>query len=219
MIAIAHDRHESSPAAWHEGFIKMLPRIERYARMAFRTLRADVRDDAICEVIANCLCAYHRLHERNQLHRAFASPLVRFAVAQYHAGRRVGTSQCSSDLYGMWMKNGGQFDIRSLGAPGEQSGGWMECLTDNRRTPVPDQVHFRIEFPRWLRTQTRRDRQIAKWLSLGYSTGEVARQFKLSPGRVSQIRQAFHDSWNQFTGERSPTSKQPQTQKQVAATE
>jgi hypothetical protein len=206
MIAIAHARHDSQPAAWHAGFLSILPRIERSARIAFRTLRADVRDDAVCEVIANCLSAYHRLYERSQLHRAFASPLVRYAVAQYHAGRRVGTSQCGRDLYGLRASKDGQFQFRSIGTPVEQRQEWMECLTDNRRTPVPEQAHFRIEFPRWLRTQTRRNRQIAERLSLGYSTAEVAQRFKVSPGRISQIRRELHDSWQAFTADRQPSN-------------
>ena len=37
---------------------------------------------------------------------------------------------------------------------------------------------------------------------LGYSTREVAREFKISPGRISQIRREFFDSWNQFIAER-----------------
>jgi hypothetical protein len=204
MIAFAPDRHASQPAAWHAGFLKLLPRIERSARMAFRTLRADVRDDAVCEVIANCLSAYHRLYERSQLHRAFASPLVRYAVAQYHAGRRVGTSQCGRDLYGLRSRKEGLVEIRSIGTPVEQRQAWLECLIDDRRTPVPEQAHFRIEFPRWLRTQTRRNRQIAERLSLGYSTAEVAQTFKVSPGRISQIRRELHDSWQAFTADRQP---------------
>ncbi len=206
MIAIAQERHASQPAAWHAGFLKMLPRIERSARVAFRSLRADVRDDAVGEVIANCLSAYHRLYERSELHRAFASPLVRFAVAQYHAGRRVGTSQCGRDLYGTRTKKDGRVEIRSIGTPMEQRQAWMECLTDNRRTPVPDQAHFRLEFPRWLRMQTRRNRQIAERLSLGYSTAEVARKFSVSPGRISQIRRELHDSWQTFTAVRQPSN-------------
>jgi hypothetical protein len=65
---------------------------------------------------------------------------------------------------------------------------------------VPDQVHFRIEFPRWLGAQTNRNRQIAETLALGYSTSEVAGKFNLSPARVSQIRRELYDSWNEFTG-------------------
>jgi hypothetical protein len=49
--------------------------------------------------------------------------------------------------------------------------------------------------------QNRRNRQIAERLSLGHSTAQVARQFGVSPGRISQIRRELHDSWVQFAGE------------------
>lgn len=50
----------------------------------------------------------------------------------------------------------------------------MESLIDNRRTPVPKQAAFRIDFPRWLNGLTFRDRRIADRLAMGYSTSEVA---------------------------------------------
>jgi len=50
----------------------------------------------------------------------------------------------------------------------------MECLIDARRTPVPDQAAFRIDFPRWLTQQSVWNRKIAERLALGLTTGEVA---------------------------------------------
>jgi hypothetical protein len=201
MITFAQQQRNNQTTEWHEGFLRMLPAIQRHARVALRRLKCEAKDDAICEVIANCLCSYRRLYERNELRRAYASVLVRFAVALYYRGRRVGTSQCSHDVYSARARTTAQLEIRSIGTPQEQRAEWMECLTDNCRTPVPDQAHFRIEFPRWLSKQTRRNRQIADRLSLGCSTSEVAHEFKISPGRVSQIRRQFCDSWNEFNGE------------------
>src|SRR5688500_8049959 len=97
MIAFPKNSAKAD-AEWHAGFLKLMPRIERYARSAVRTLSLEARDDAVQEVIANCMCAYRRLYNRGELHRAFASTLVKYAVVQYHAGRRVGTSQCSRDV-------------------------------------------------------------------------------------------------------------------------
>jgi hypothetical protein len=204
MIALPHPRDASTTTDWQAGFLQMLPTLQRYARFAFRRLWREAREDAICETIANCLCAYRRLYKRNELHRAFASPLVRYAVAQYHVGRRVGTSWSSRDVYSTRARLEGGIEIHPLGTSSEQRDEWLECLTDNRRTPVPDQAHFRIEFPRWLGTQTKRNRQIAETLALGYSTGEVARKFNLTPARVSQIRRELYQSWSEFTGERHP---------------
>ena len=99
MIAFVNSRQSSNTDGWQEGFLAMLPRIERYAHRAFCKLRGEAKDDAVCEVIASCLCIYRRLFQRNEVQRAFASTLVRYAVAHYYSGRHVGTSQCSGDVY------------------------------------------------------------------------------------------------------------------------
>jgi hypothetical protein len=204
MIAFVDSPRMSQTNSWQAGFLKILPRIERYARRALCSLRGDAKDDAMCEVVANCVCAYRRLFQRNEIERAFASTLVRYAVALYYRGRRAGPAQRSRDVYSARTRKKAGIELHSLGTPREQRAEWMECLTDNRRTPVPDQAHFRVEFPRWLSTQTRRDRRITERLSLGYTTKEVADKFKLSPGRVSQIRRELSDSWHQFCGEKLP---------------
>jgi hypothetical protein len=48
-------------AAWHAGFLAMLPTIRSYARGAFAHLNPDLRQDLAQEVIANALVAYVRL--------------------------------------------------------------------------------------------------------------------------------------------------------------
>jgi DNA-directed RNA polymerase specialized sigma24 family protein len=201
MIAFLNSPQASQMAGWQEGFLLLLPRIERYARRAFYNMRGEAKDDAVCEVVASCLCSYRRLFQRNELQRAFASTLVRYAVQLYYRGRRVGTSQCSRDVYARKTRRGSGIEMRSIGTPRGQRAAWMESLTDNHSTPIPEQAHFRIEFPRWLLAQTPRNRRIAETLSVGYTTAEVAREFRVSPGRVSQLRKKFCESWNEFNGE------------------
>ena len=205
MIAFVDSTRSSQTNSWQAGFLMILPRIERCARCALCGLRGEAKDDAMCEVVANCACAYHRLFQRNEVERAFASTLVRYAVAHFCRGRCVGTSQCSRDVYSRRANGGRACTLLPIGVPSEQYGGWKEGLTDNHSTPIPDQVHFRIEFPRWLHAQTPRNRKIVETLSLGYTTAEVARLYRISPSRVSQLRREFHESWNQFTGECQPT--------------
>ncbi len=60
-------------------------------------------------------------------------------------------------------------------------------VEDKRATPA-DLAASRIDFPAWLKTLSQRDRRIALKLSQGESTSRVARQFRLSVGRVSQLR-------------------------------
>ncbi len=198
MIAFAEMADESPTVSWQEGFLEMLPLIERHARIALSSLDAEAREDAICEVVANAMCAYRQLHERNELDKAFASALARFAVAQFHGGRRVGTRQCSHDVFSAKNKRRSDFEIRSFGCPGEMKGAWLECLHDNRLTPVFEQVAFRLDFPRWLKSQSWRNQQIVESLAIGNSTNEVAKQFSISPARVSQIRRELAESWNRF---------------------
>ncbi|MBP88081.1 MAG: hypothetical protein CMJ64_15385 [Planctomycetaceae bacterium] len=198
MIAVARKSEELKTATWQEGFLEMMPMIEQQARVAFRDLDAEAREDAIAEVTANAMVAYERLHERGELQRAFASALAKYAIRQFFDGRRTGTPQCSRDVYSARAKKTVGYEVLSLGAPGEQVGEWMECLINNRQTPVPDQVAFRMDFPRWLDNQTPRDKRVAQRLSLGYSTGEVAKEFSISPARVSQLRRELADSWHEF---------------------
>ena len=77
-----------------------------------------------------------------------------------------------------------------------------EALIDNTRSPVPEQVMFRIDFPSWLTTRTERDRRIIHDMAMGQRTLDMSRRYGISPGRISQHRREFHDDWQHFRGER-----------------
>jgi hypothetical protein len=70
--------------------LAMLPKIVKSARSAFRQLNIEHADDAVQEVVAQAWRAYHRLAELGKEGLAYPSPLARFAIARYRAGRRVG---------------------------------------------------------------------------------------------------------------------------------
>jgi hypothetical protein len=78
-----------------------------------------------------------------------------------------------------------------------------EALHENRRTPVPEQVVFRLDWPAWLSTLPARDQDLLHSLALGSTTLAAAHQFRLSPARVSQKRREFRTGWEQFTGDRA----------------
>jgi FixJ family two-component response regulator len=46
-----------------------------------------------------------------------------------------------------------------------------------------------------------RDRQLAEKLVLGETTGCVARMFRISAARVSQLRRDLCENWHRFVGE------------------
>ena len=82
-----------------------------------------------------------------------------------------------------------------------------EALRDDRRTPIPEQVAFRVDFPAWLRTIRPRDRQMALALARGDQAKQVAHQFNLSAGRVTQLRQKWRREWQIFRGQAPAAEK------------
>ena len=192
MIASAPKPRRNKPVQ-HAKFLNMLPTIASYAAFAFRQLGPEAREDAVSEVIAYAFVAYSRLAELGKTSIAFPTVLALYGIRRYWDGRRVGTKANSRDMY----SNGSQ--RQHFGTPRNQR--WMESLTDNTKSPVADQVVFRIDFPSWLQTLNRRDRDIALRLCQGDRPIEVARKHGISRGRVSQLRRALHEDWRAFQGE------------------
>ena len=59
----------------------------------------------------------------------------------------------------------------------------------------------RIDFDCWLRRLSPKRRRIAANLGSGESTLRVAQKFRLSAGRISQLRREFQQDWRAFHGE------------------
>jgi hypothetical protein len=83
---------------------------------------------------------------------------------------------------------------------------WRQILIADRRASIPDVAATRIDFAEWLKTLSRRDRRIVKALAQGEPTMDVAVQFQVSPGRISQLRRQYELSWKSFQGEASSSS-------------
>ena len=194
MIALAQPRPADRPAGQTK-FLAMLPVITRSASLAFRSLDAEAREEAMAEVMANAYVAFARLTELDKTDLAFPTVLALYGIRQYWDGRRVGTKANRHDAYAQPARLPREY----LGTPQDQ--GWKEPLIDNRRSPVPDQAAFRIDFPRWLETLPERDRDIVLRLCQGERPVDVARHHGITRGRVSQLRRELHDGWLRFHGE------------------
>ena len=190
----------SSPS-WQLLFVSMLPNIQSRVAFAFRQLRGDDRDEAVQEALANACLACARLVQRGCPERVFPTVLARFAVAQVRVGRQVGTRLNMRDVLSPYARKRKGIVVERLDRFDRSDGEWRECVLQDPRTPVFDQVQFRIDFPDWLSQLSRRDRRLAEWLALGNGTGQTARRFHISAGRVSQLRLEFYDSWRAFLGE------------------
>ncbi len=93
------------------------------------------------------------------------------------------------------------FFVERLDRYDPEEGCWQEAIIEDYRTPVLEQVCFRIDFPAWLQALSPRQRRIAQSLAEGHGTTDVAQKFGLSLARVSQLRRELSDNWRRFYGE------------------
>ena len=185
---------------WRQRFVNMLPLIVSYVRRAFRLLRPEERDEAVQEAVAGAFTAYAGLVERGKESLAYPSVLARYSASQVRAGRRVAGKLNIQDISSAYCQRRKQIRLGRLDRfdPAE---GWQEAIVEDLKTPVADQACFRVDFPAWLKTLTRRDRKIAEALADGHRTTDIACRFGITLGRVSQLRREFEKSWLAFHGE------------------
>jgi hypothetical protein len=202
MIAQAKDYTcEDVTPTWHQDFLQLLPAIRRHATIAFRHLNREQRDEATAEVIANALSAFVRLVELGKIQVAYASALARFGVAQFHAGRRVGTKTNTRDVTSPAAQRKHGYTVDRLDRFDGCEGQWKETIVEDRRAGPAQTAAFRLDYPQWLARLSARDRQIAVHLAEGERTKNIARRFGLTPGRISQLRAELADDWTKFHGE------------------
>jgi hypothetical protein len=202
MVAPNNGRPQKRVPRWHAGFLLLLPTIRSYARAAFAHLNPELRQELAQEVIANALVAYVRLFRRGRVALAYPTVLAKYGIAQVRDHRRVGAKLNIRDVLSPYCQAKKHVTVERLDKFDEEENAWQEAVVQDTRTaPVPDIVAFRCDFPAWLGTLTKRNRRIAEALSLGHTTGSVAKRFNVSAGRVSQLRQELAKSWKQFVGE------------------
>ena len=198
MIAFAN-KNESADR--NDKFEEFLPRIRRYAQMAFRDEPAERKEELVAEVVANAFIAFDRLVKRGITNVAYATPLGLYAIKQVRMGRRVGSRLNANDLLSPYAQHRKCFVVeRLVESDDENNLSWREILVEDRKAGPAEIAANRIDFDTWLHTLPKRRRQIAETLATGEKTNHVAKQFKVSAGRISQVRQELLGSWNEFHG-------------------
>jgi hypothetical protein len=183
-------------------FLEMLPQIRRQASIAFRNQRFEIREELIQEVIANCYRAWVRLVRRGRELVVYPTPLAQYAIKQVRGGRRVGGRLNLQDILSPQARRHYGITIERIDRRNPQDGVWNEQLVEDRRAGPAETAAARLDLSAWLRTLSKRNRQIAKALSLGETTCDVAKQFGLTAGRVSQLRDWLREHWERFQGEK-----------------
>jgi hypothetical protein len=197
MIAI--DRVREHPAnQWQPGFLKMLPEIESRLKHAFRKLGPEAGEDASEDGILHCLVSYARLFAHGREQSASPSTLVWYAVLQVRRGRQALCPMNVGEPLSRYGQLRGGIQVMSLHTEAAAPETWVGALVDNYRFSVADQVAARMDIRSWLATLSSRTRQIATDMAFGFSTSELARKYRLSKSRISQLRRMLERSWSVF---------------------
>ena len=202
MIAVAQRRTaKAASVRQNDLFVSMLPQIVDQAEYAFRQVPAGVGEELVQETIAQAYAMFVQLCHRGKTSLAYATPLAKFAIRHVREGRRIGSRCNSLDITSPSGCASKRIAIERLDRFNRRRGEWREVLVEDRTAGPAEIAMTRLDFASWLSTLSNRDRQLAEKLVLGETTGRVARTFRISAARVSQLRRELCANWHQFVGE------------------
>jgi hypothetical protein len=179
----------------------MLPVIETHARIAFRRLNPDAREEAIQETVCNCCQAFARLVELGKTDLAYPSVLARFGVAQVRDGRKVGCKMNVRDVLSSYCQQRKNLMVERLDRFDSEEEKWAEILVEDKHAGPAETAIVRIDFSTWMQLLPHRLRKIATLLATGETTTAASKRFRISQGRISQIRRELFLAWQRFQGE------------------
>ena len=191
-------RHKSRPG-WQEKFVAMLPAIQEHAAYRFRHRLPEEREDLVAETVAVACVMFARLVEGGKV--GYATPLAVYACRQVAVGRRLSSPMNVNDVTSTYCKRRKGVYVQRLDRYDVKDAEWREILVEDRSATPADIAAMRIDFAAWLETLSKRQRKIAETLAMGETTSHTARIFRISAGRVSQIRRQLFDRWQAFQGE------------------
>jgi hypothetical protein len=190
--------------ALHAGFLALLPKLTLHARVYYRHLRPDRKEEAAAEMVALAWLWYLRLVKRGKDPRQFPTAIATYAARAVASGRRLVGMCKAHDVLAPVAKRRHGFTVSPLPEPGSPTGPLFEAaLVDNTQTPVPEQAAFRLDFPRWRRSRSERDQRLMDDLMAGERTQDVAAKHRLTASRVSQLRREFRRGWERFGADTS----------------
>lgn len=182
-----------------ERFEKIRTAVLIHARFLFRRMRCkDTADDLICESLAHAWQMYLRSLERGKDPTAFPTMIATFACGRVRNGRWFAGKDGHEEVLSWWAQQRYGFGVEPIPAGQRLMDEFEEHLQHNVRTPIADQVEFRLDFSAWLGTRTRRERRIIGWLANGKSTGEVAAKLRTRSVRINELRREYRRDYDRF---------------------
>jgi hypothetical protein len=197
MVAHAHPAPQIDP---RDKFLELLPKIRSRIEFAFRGLPRQTREDLIEEAVIDSFVAFMRLAELEKLDVALPTPLANYAVKRTLAGRRIGAKLNVHDLTSPYAQKLTGVRIARLDHYDRQEHAWKEILLEDKSAGPAEVAMTKIDFEDWFGRLPRRARKIVERLLLGDRTSELARRFRLTAGRISQLRRALRENWDEYQG-------------------
>jgi hypothetical protein len=202
MIAtVRNPRRKACSRRWNDRFLQLLPAIREQAEYAFRRVPVDAQEELVQETIATAYGLFVSLCRRGRSALVYATPLAKYAIRHVREGRRIGSRCNSLDITSPCACAAKRTTIERLDRFNPRRGEWREVLVEDRTAGPAEIAMTRLDFASWLSTLSKRDRQLAEKLVLGETTGRVARTFRISAARVSQLRRELCANWHSFVGE------------------
>ena len=192
----------------NEVFLRYAPAVRTHAAIQFRHLPESDREEAVAEAVAAAFVNVHTAIGSGQSHRMTPSTVARFAVLHVKDGRHVGGStNGNNDVLSrkaQWRRG---FKVLGLSWDGNYaydcltdpiSPVWKQVLLEDRRTSVPDQAVFRIDWSTFLRNQHPRTRRALAMLAQGHKQTQVADRMGVTPSAINQRIRRAEREWTCF---------------------
>jgi hypothetical protein len=168
-------------------FVQQLPSLQKMAKIQFRNLRPEAKQESISNALGLAWKFFHRLAAQGRAQEdGILASCMRFAIKQTREGRTPqGCPRVKDVLARRWVgpTRLDDFDLEQF---------------VSRNTPIPAQVSFRVDVPAFMDTLNNRQRKMAVDLAEGMSTTEAAEKYDLSMGRISQFRREFKDLFDVY---------------------
>jgi len=178
-------------------FVHMVPEIQSRARLTFRHLDPEAKEEAVAEVLAMCWQNHMQCVLRAKA--VPASSLAHYAMKSLKSGRAL-CGQSSTDVLAPRTKLRGRATVE------RPDGGWWdrsEALEDRRTWEQPyERVRIKHDYGAFLHRPevTDQEREVFNLLAEGHRTGEIAGKLDVSAPRVCQIKGAIGFKLEGFMG-------------------
>ena len=190
-------------------FVEMLPDVERRARLTFRDLDVEAREEAVSEVVAHCWKNHVHCVSDNRV--VSAASLAHYGMLGVKSGRCF-AGQSSLDVLSPRTRLLGRVTVGSLdAAPGNHALGgdcqaWWDrsdTLEDRRLWErPPERVRVKHDYGAFLRDGlvSSQEKLTFNLLAEGHSTSEIAEHLQVSAPRVCQLKQSLAAKLLDFFG-------------------